>query len=308
LKLFFFKTVLRQTRVNLLRWLDYKADGSFVYRTDLLADKVKAARNVLLLVHGIIGDTENMALGVKACGLDGKFDLVLAYDYENLGTPIERTALALKAELADAGLAAAADKRLTLLVHSMGGLVSRWFIEREGGNASVDHLVMCGTPNVGSPFGEIDAARKIVGALAGLSMNFVPAMIPFSSAVLTVLNRSKALTPTLEQMNPRSDFIATLNASPDPAVPYTILAGDIDAYKACGDPLFDALLVKVGQSRIFGALFAEKPNDIAVGVQSILGVAAERAPAPTCAGVACHHLNYFTSASGQEALKAVKWL
>jgi hypothetical protein len=25
-------------------------------------------------------------------------------------------------------------------------------------------------------------------------------------------------------------------------------------------------------------------------------------------GVACHHLNYFTSTSGQEALKAVKWI
>ena len=44
----------------------------------------------------------------------------------------------------------------------MGGLVSRWFIEREGGNALVDHLVMCGTPNNGSPFGKIDDARKML--------------------------------------------------------------------------------------------------------------------------------------------------
>ena len=43
----------------------------------------------------------------------------------------------------------------------MGGLVARWFIEQEGGNRVVDHLVMCGTPNVGSPFGKIDSARNL---------------------------------------------------------------------------------------------------------------------------------------------------
>jgi pimeloyl-ACP methyl ester carboxylesterase len=308
LKLYFFKTVLKVSDVNWLRWLEYRDDGSFVYRKDGVAEKVAAARNVLLLVHGIIGDTENMALGVKACGLNQTFDLVLAFDYENLATPIEKTAQSLGAQLAEAGFAANDGKRLTLLVHSMGGLVSRWFIEREGGSALVDHLVMCGTPNVGSPFGEIDGARKVLETLVGLSMNFVPAMIPFSGGLIMVLNRSKVLTPTLEQMNPASDFIGKLNTSPDPGIPYTILAGDVDVYKSAGDPFFDALLVKVGQSAIFGALFGEKPNDIAVGVDSIIGVATQRTPAPVHSGVACHHLNYFTSTSGQEALKAVKWI
>jgi triacylglycerol esterase/lipase EstA (alpha/beta hydrolase family) len=92
--------------------------------------------------------------GAKACSLDRQFDLVLAYDYENLSTPIEQTARTLKSQLAAAGLQQNDNKKLTLLVHSMGGLVSRWFIEREGGNKVVDHLVMCGTPNNGSPFGK----------------------------------------------------------------------------------------------------------------------------------------------------------
>jgi hypothetical protein len=34
----------------------------------------------------------------------------------------------------------------------MGGLVSRWFIEREGGDRVVRRLVMLGTPNGGSPW------------------------------------------------------------------------------------------------------------------------------------------------------------
>ena len=157
--------MLKRSDVNQLRWIDFKADGSIEHRTDNVASKVAAARRVLLLVHGIIGDTSGMAAGVRACGLDSQFDLVLAYDYENLATPIGETARLLKAQLEAVGLSDADDRHLTLLVHSMGGLVSRWFIEREGGHRLVDHLVMCGTPNNGSPLGRIEDARKILGVL-----------------------------------------------------------------------------------------------------------------------------------------------
>jgi pimeloyl-ACP methyl ester carboxylesterase len=307
LKLYFFKTYLRRDNVNQLRWVEYRPDGSFTHQKGGVADKVAAAKNVLLLVHGIIGDTEGMAAGVKACGLDQQFDLVLTYDYENLSTPIGQTAQTLKAQLAAVGLKDNDDKRLTLLVHSMGGLVSRWFIEREGGNKVVDHLVMCGTPNVGSPFGQIDAARKILTVLTSLSLNYVPALVPFSGAVLMLLNRSKKLTPALEQMNPTSEFITTLNKSDDPGIPYTILAGDVDAYKEPSDAFFARMVAKAGQSFIFEALFARQANDIAVGVESILGVGDQRAIAPVRRNVACHHLNYFVSESGQQALTAVHW-
>lgn len=307
LKLYFFKTYLKRAGVNQLRWVDYRSDGSIDYQAGEVAAKVAAAKNILLLVHGIIGDTENMARGISACGVAPGFDLVLTYDYENLNTPIEVTARQLKAQLEAAGLHADDDKKLTLLVHSMGGLVSRWFIEREGGNALVDHLVMCGTPNNGSPFGEVDGARKILTMITSVSLNYLPSLAPFSSAVLFLLNRSKKITPTLEQMNPASDFITTLNRSGDPGIPYTILAGDIHAYHEPANQFFEELLKKLGDNVLFEALFADKPNDIAVGVDSILGVAGERARVPACKNVACHHLNYFTSPAGQEALLAVPW-
>jgi pimeloyl-ACP methyl ester carboxylesterase len=307
LKLYFFKTYLKQNDVNQLRWVEYKTDGSFAYQKSNVADKVASAKNILLLVHGIIGDTEAMAKGVKETGLDQKFDLVLAYDYENLSTPIAETAQKLKSQLSACGLHESDNKKLTLLVHSMGGLVSRWFIEREGGNKIVDHLVMCGTPNNGSPFGKIDGARKILNVLTGLSVNYAPMFIPFSGAVLLLLNRSKKITPTLEQMNPESDFIKTLNASEDPGIRYTILAGDVDAYKEPSDQFFAKMLAKVGQSSLFEALFGMKANDIAVSVDSILGVESKRAITPVRQNVGCHHLNYFVSDAGQKALTAVEW-
>ena len=307
LKLYFFKTYLKQNRINQLRWVEFRPDGAVEHHDGGVAQKVAAAKNILLLVHGIIGDTEGMAQGVKDCGLDKVFDLVLAYDYENLSTPIMHTAQMLQAQLAELGFTAGGEKRLTLLAHSMGGLVSRWFIEREGGKHWVDHLVMCGTPNRGSPFGKIEDARRILGLLAGLSMNYVPALIPFSSAVLMVLNRSKKLTPALEQMHPSSDFITTLNASDDPGVRYSILAGDVNTYQEPSDPFFARMLAKAGQSFVFDALFAGQSNDIAVDVPSILGVDGPRKFAAQRKQLACHHLNYFSSASGQKALGEVQW-
>jgi hypothetical protein len=307
LKLYFFKTWLKRADVNRLRWVEALPDGRVLQHDDGVAGKVAAAQRVLLLVHGIIGDTAGMSQGAVACGLHEKFDLVLSYDYENLSTPIADTARALKAALQAAGLHADDGKHLTLLVHSMGGLVSRWFIEREGGQAVVDHLVMCGTPNGGSPFGRIDEARQLVARLTEVAANHLPALLPFSAAMLFLLNRSRLLTPALEQMNPASDFIRALNESPDPGVRYTILAGDVGAYHQPGDPLFARLLAQAGQSRAIDALFDQQPNDIAVGVASILTVNTGRQQAPTQVNVPCHHLNYFVCDAGQLALKAVAW-
>ena len=306
LKLYFFKTYLRRSNVNCLCWVDFRADGSLARQPDGVAERVARARRVLLLVHGIIGDTEGMAAGVRACGLDREFDLVLTYDYENLSTPISETAQQLKADLSAVGLGPQDAQHLTLLVHSMGGLVSRWFIEREGGQALVDHLVMCGTPNQGSPFGKVDDARKIFTMLTGLAANVAPALVPFSAPMLFVLNRSVNVTPTLEQMDAGSDFIRDLNSSPDPGVRYTVLAGNVDDYNEPSDPIFAQLVAKIGRSTLFDLLFGQMPNDIAVAVDSIFGGAGGRPPASQ-KQVACHHLNYFSSAAGRQALLGVTW-
>jgi len=306
LKLYFFKTWLKRTDVNRLCWVDIRPDGSVERRDDGVADKVRQARRVLLLVHGIIGDTEGMAAGVQASGVAGRFDLVLTYDYENLATPIAQTARQLREDLGAVGLGADDGRHLTLLVHSMGGLVSRWFIEREGGAAMVDHLVMCGTPNVGSPFGHVDGARSVVTMLLGLAANVAPMALPFAAPLAFVVNRSEKLTPTLEQMNPGSDFIQSLNASPAPGIPYTVLGGDVNQYQEPSDPLFAKLVTRLGQGALFDALFGQRPNDIAVAVDSIFGGCAGR-PGVAHQPVACHHLNYFSSRTGQTALQAVAW-
>lgn len=313
LRLYFFKTYLGQENVNRLCWIEYKTDGAFERHRSGVAEKVAAAKNVLLLIHGIIGNTDGMVKGLKLAKhangetVDQKFDLVLTYDYENLSTPISETAARLKQQLADVGLDQGDDKRLTLLVHSMGGLVSRWFIEREGGNRVVDHLVMFGTPNNGSPFGKVDFARRLSSLLTTLAINTFPAFAPFGAALLSVLVRSGKLTPSLEQMNSDSDFIRTLNASDDPRVPYTIVSGDIRDYREESDKLIPKLIAKLGGGPLFDALYQDAAHDIAVSDASIRSIADTRTPPPRKYSVICHHLNYFISEAGLNAMSNVNW-
>lgn len=313
LKLYFFKTYLKQEDVNLLRWVEFQADSSIKQHKTGVKEKVFKAKNILLLIHGIIGDTEPAAKELKKVvdkkgkSIDQKFDLVLTYDYENLSTPIEQTAAKLKEQLDGVGLNENDGKKLTILAHSMGGLVSRWFIEQDGGNKVTDHLVMCGTPNEGSPFGRVDFVRKLMTLLTTVAMNTFPVLAPFGGVVLAVLNRSKKITPTLEQMGAKSSFMKRLNKSDDPGVQYTILAGDVEHYVDPADKLFPHLLEKTGKSMIFEAMFKNEAHDMAASIDSIRSVDDSRKPAPNKVIVPCHHINYFSSEVGIEALGKVNW-
>ena len=307
IKLYLFKTVLGKRDTNQLRRVDVSGPKP-VYDGAGVTDAVAAANKVLLIIHGIIGETTSIAEGLIASGVGQDFDLVLAYDYENLGTPIATTAADLKRQLQAVGLSPDDGKHLAILAHSMGGLVSRAMIELSGGAGMVDHLVMCGTPNGGSPFGRIDQARHVVNLLVGLAGNWAPTMLPWTAPLVYGLNKSKVLTVTLEQMNPSSEFLATLSTARDPGVRYSVLAGSIDACTAAGDALPARLLIKLGQSTPLDLLFGGAPHDLATTLPSSKSVPAKRQPAiATGDALACHHLNYFSSPAGLAALKQVQW-
>ena len=304
LRMYFFKAVLGNDHAKRLRLVSFDAAGAARYSTDGMVTAVKAASRVLVVVHGIIGDTRGMIEGLHAAGQTAGFDCLLAYDYENLSTPIDQTSRLFKADLAAAGLSAGDGKHLTVLAHSMGGLVSRWMIEKEDGAAIVDHLVMCGTPNAGSPFGEVGKARKILLALLSLGANFA---LPVCASIAGVLSASARLTPTLEQMAPGSDFITSLNAAAATATRYTILAGDIDAYQPDDRAYFDGLMTRITRSAPLDVLFDHSVNDIAVKLHSVLLDDVLGDHPATRSTVACHHLNYFSCPAGRAALSAVEW-
>jgi hypothetical protein len=206
----------------LLAAADVAADGTISSTAEpaQVRPRVASARRIAL-VHGIIGDTRTMPavqLARLANGqpLASRYDLVLSFDYENLNTTIEENGRLLKRRLADVGLGEGHTKELEIIAHSMGGMVSRWFIEREGGNKVVRRLIMFGTPNGGSPWPRVaDWALIALGAgLNNLTATPWPAKILGSLSALI-----ESPTVALSQMAPGSSFIKELAASPDPGIP-----------------------------------------------------------------------------------------
>jgi triacylglycerol esterase/lipase EstA (alpha/beta hydrolase family) len=114
----------------------------------------------------------------------------------------------------------------------MGGLVSRWFIERESGNKTVQHLIMLGTPNAGSPWSTVqELATTCLGiALNRLSVTGWPAAV--LGGLVTALER---VDVTLDQMRPGAKFLQLLAASPDPGIPYTLIAGNTSKTSPCSN-------------------------------------------------------------------------
>lgn len=304
LKLCFLKLVLKKKNVQYLRWVDYSG-AQPERRSKGLKQEVDRAENILLLIHGIIGDTKGMCdfarSVVKTSGELGKpFDLVLSFDYENLNTPIEVTSGRLEELLREeAGITAASGKKITILAHSMGGLVSRYFIQSLGGEKVVKHLVMAGTPNAGSNISKITTVRDYAIPVLTLLVN-LPWGLPAAATVLGVLQNSKDLTVTLAQMDwDNDDWLKNLSKGSLHGVRCSIVAGHLDKYLAGNADkrkLMDKVLGLGGK-----LLYGEKPNDLAVSVESIRAVEG----AASVAEVACHHLCYFEERESVGALTKI---
>jgi pimeloyl-ACP methyl ester carboxylesterase len=290
-KLCFLKLVLKKDDVQKLCWVDYSSDVAD-RRSENPANKVAAANNILLVTHGIIGDTQGMAECMRPAYNDKLFDLVLTFDYENLNTKIEVTAAKLADKLHEAGITPESGKKITILAHSLGGLVTRYFIENMQGNQVVKHLVMAGTPNGGSAIAKVTEYRDYLLPLLTLAINS-PWSIPAAATILAIMKGSKIITPTLEQMNydHPDGFLKNLAKANDPGIRYSIVAGDLQQFlngNAEQRHLMDKLYGLGGK-----LFYKDRPNDLAVSVESIKAVPMQRQPVPKAVVVAGNHLNYF---------------
>ncbi|GGN12357.1 hypothetical protein GCM10010967_55490 [Dyadobacter beijingensis] len=279
---------------NQLRWVDYAHDAS--RESAGLEAKVAAAKSVLLLLHGIIGDTEDMAKPFKMAS-DHGYDLVLTYDYENLNTPIEEIAAILKDKLSGLGFRENDEKQLTVLAHSMGGLVARYMIEELGGDGFVDKLIMAGTPNGGSRFGQIPGYVNWASVALALGTRLFPPQVGAVTGFLSsVLKAGKQeVLYTLAQMDSGSDLIRKLARKTAAPIPYFIVGGDLDAYLRAsnGLPLMEKVVTQIGTW-----VYSNTVNDIAVSTDSIFEARTAAVPQK----VSCHHLNYFVIDESVNAL------
>ena len=282
-------------------------EATYVPQTTAVAERVAKAEKIVVYIHGIIGDTQSMLPSVETAqvptdgavkSLQALYDLVLTYDYESINTSIEMNALKLRQRMQEVGLGAGHGKTVHIVAHSMGGLVSRWFIEQEGGHEIVQHLIMLGTPNAGSPWPNVQAG---VTAALGFAINGLSTVVWPVKLLGSALGALEKIDVTLDQMEPNSEFLAELATASDPRIAYSIVAGNTSLIPE-GEK---ASLRERLMERLFNVAelpFVGKANDIAVAVESIKDVPGGRTPQPQVKEVACNHLVYFIDSAGLSGL------
>ena len=285
-------------------------DGAVEYEKDAtkVAARVAQANRILLFIHSIFGDTHDMVAATQA--LHGRYDLILTFDYEDLQTPLEETAKMLKKRLQAVGLDAKHGKTLHVVAHGLGGLLARWYIEQEGGRESVQHLVMLGTPNGGSPWPTLKTwATSAIGlGLNGLSWFALPLKV-FGQ----LLKVAHGIDTTFQQIQADSNLLQTLEQSPDPGVAYTILAGntsiipealktDANGTSSRIERLLASLTPKKASRSFASVAFLRQPNDMFASVHSMKNIPENRSPQPKIQEIACDHFAYFREKVGIQAI------
>lgn len=313
-----YNTLGKDFEYPLLRIAQVSPEGKVFYEDEGIKAKVASANKILLYIHGIIGDTRSLLPSVRTKTTENgqekiqdKYDLILAFDYENINTTIQENAKLLKQKLEEVGLTANHGKQLHIVAHSMGGLIARTFIEFEGGNQIVQHLVMLGTPNAGSPWSKI---QDWAFTALGIGLNHLSSVAWPLNIITALLSFLEANDNALDQMRPQSDFIQSIAKNIDPKVQYTIIAGDRSIRSSALEiePGKNSSQIQRLMQKLFGsavdsvvdAVFLQQPNDIAVTLSSIKSINLERTPQPRIIlpDTACDHLTYFTSQAGLDAL------
>jgi Caspase domain len=312
LKMLFRKLVLRPIGLDDFPHLTLvRRDGGelrYVGDQAQVREAVAGAGRILLCVHGILGDTRGMA-GWALAGDEGEpspYDAVLAFDYENLNTPIDQTADALRERLAGVGLAADHGKTLDVVAHSMGGLVGRALIERPGGQRIVSRLVTAGTPHDGSPWPGLQdfGVTALSLVLNGLGRFPWPGAV-VSQGLGVLVAASERIDVALDQMKPGSPLLQQLAALPDPGIPYVQLAGNQALVREDGpdSSRLDRLLDRLERMGLpLDRWFHHQPHDLAVSVASATATPTGRQPAARSLDVECDHVTYFSSDAGRAAL------
>ena len=139
----------------------------------------------VIIVHGTFGDRKDLLDDLSAAMVADGF-CVFSLDYGNRGTgPIEDSAQQLK-DFTDQVLAATGATKVSMVGHSQGGMMPRYYIKFLGGDQVVDDLVGLSPSNHGTTIVG-DPSNPLTGATFG---TYCPACVEQAagSAFLANLN------------------------------------------------------------------------------------------------------------------------
>jgi triacylglycerol lipase len=114
----------------------------------LIHHDVDAAATPILLVHGFIENHAIFTVMERALRRRG-FQMLTAYDYGLLTHSIPRAASRL-GETIEKLATHSGYERIHVIGHSLGGLITRYYVQRLGGDSRVHTLVTLGTPHQGT--------------------------------------------------------------------------------------------------------------------------------------------------------------
>ena len=206
---------------------------------------------LILLVHGLKSSGRHMAnllVRPRAAGLP-----CAVFDYPH-DQPLQASAFLLARQLREFRRAHPT-RRVTILAHSMGGLVARAVVEDpklDPGN--VGQLIMVSTPNHGSVLAEFGFGLDLCESVIGTSRRY----------------RARRATAAIEDglayaqldLQPGSPFLAELNARHrNPHVRYSIFLGDVAHLKAGEVATARRVLGKAGQSCRWVQFFGSRVDE-----------------------------------------------
>jgi|GEM_PF-997011 len=303
-KLFFKKMRYRKLPNTLMM---IQADGSRVTDVAQIRAVVAQADSILFTTHGNLVNIEDKIEQLSRFGIAAQYDVFLAYEYEALNTPMEKTAEDMLARLKSVD-ACLPEKgaRITMVAPSMGGLVCRWMVEQSGGAPFVQHVLLVGSPSLGS---DLSGFHKKIFGLLGRALNGVAILKPYIVPLSFVAKQiGKAVFVTIDQQNPKSDFLKNLNFptnKPD-TVRYSLLGGDsteLDRIDNESVKFFKRLKRFVVKKALDWFVFDE-PHDWLVEVSSQKGPKDLIAPQDMTI-IPADHLSYFVEDNAIAELKRI---
>jgi triacylglycerol lipase len=126
----------------------YHLRGLAPAQRGMLVHNVEAAGTPIILVHGIIDNRAIFTVLKRRLQRRG-FHTVVTMNYSQTTNDIRQAARILAAEI-EALVAQTGYERVHVIGHSLGGLISRYYVQRFGGDERVHTLVTLGTPHAGS--------------------------------------------------------------------------------------------------------------------------------------------------------------
>jgi len=244
----------RQNVVNSVAASSVPADyGLTIYPE--AADSENSAKRLVVVTHGFNSSPQRLAHVIQSLR-DAKYR-VATYAYAT-ESGVVAAAQSLSTHL-NGWTSRNPDYEVTLLAHSMGGIVSRYLVESpELHCAAIDQLIMVAPPNHGSELARIGTANQPLINRANQNQANSAGARP---QILQLISRfANQVNPAIGDMRPDSEVLKVINDSPrNEEVAYTILLGN----KA---PLSQKQAVILAE--VISELGAERPVIERVGQQA----------------------------------------